>query len=65
MPCQEGVRAHDGSDLLEHSPPQVLRLGGQATALIVAEAQPARSELLAGARGSPSGDNRSPRTAAG
>src|SRR5712692_4935123 len=30
MPCQEGVRAHDSSDLLEHSPPQVLRLSGQA-----------------------------------
>jgi hypothetical protein len=47
MPCQEGVRAHDGSDLLEHSPPLGLRLGGQAKALIVGEAQPARSELLA------------------
>jgi hypothetical protein len=44
---QEGFRAHDGSDLLEHSPPQVLRLSGQANALIVGEAQPARSELLA------------------
>jgi hypothetical protein len=47
MPCQEGIRAHDGSDLLEHSPPQVLRFGGQANALIVGEAQSARSELLA------------------
>jgi hypothetical protein len=47
MPCQQGVRTHDGSDLPEHSPPQVLRLGGQANALIVGEAQPARSELLA------------------
>ena len=50
MPCQEGIRAHDGSDLLEHSPPHVLRLGGQANALIVGEAQSARSELLANTR---------------
>jgi hypothetical protein len=65
MPGQEGIRAHDGSDLLEHPPPQVLRLGGQANALIVGEAQPARSELLAEHAVSPSGDNRSPRAAAG
>ena len=44
---QQGVKSHDGSDLLEHSAPQVHRLGSQAKALIVGAAQPARSELLA------------------
>src|SRR6516165_1158023 len=44
MPCQERVRAHDGADFLEHAPPQVLRFGGQADALIVGEAQPTRAE---------------------
>jgi hypothetical protein len=39
--------AHNGPDLPEHSTPQVLRLGGQANALIVGEAQPIWSELLA------------------
>ena len=47
MPCQERVRAHDGADFLEHAPPQMLRFGGQADALIVGEAQPTRAELLA------------------
>jgi hypothetical protein len=47
MPRQERVRAHDSGDLLEHSPPQRLHLAGQANALIVGEAQPARAELLA------------------
>jgi len=44
---QQGVKSHDGSDLLEHSAPQVHRLGSQAKALIVGAAQPARPELLA------------------
>ena len=35
------------ADFLEHSPPQVLRFGGQPDALIVGEPQPTRAELLA------------------
>jgi hypothetical protein len=47
MPCEQGVRAHNGSDLLEHPPPEELCLGGQANALIIGEAQPAGAALLA------------------
>ena len=47
MPREQGVRAHNGSDLLEHPPPEELCLGGQANALIIGEAQPAGAALLA------------------
>ena len=46
MPREQGVRAHDRFDLLEHAAPQALRLGGQPNALVVGEPETARTELL-------------------
>ena len=47
MPREQGVRADNGADFPEHPPRQELSFGGQANALIVGEAQPARAELRA------------------
>src|SRR5262249_59915740 len=47
MPGEQGIRTHDGSDLPEHLSPQDFSFGGQATALIVGEAQPVWAELFA------------------
>src|SRR5262249_42628889 len=46
MPGEQGVRAHDGFELLEHAVPQTLRLGGQPNALVVGEPGTALTELL-------------------
>jgi hypothetical protein len=46
MPGEQGLRAHDGFELLEHAAPQALRLGGQPNALVVGEPETARTELL-------------------
>jgi hypothetical protein len=46
MPGEQGVGAHNGSDLAENSPTQILCLGGQSHTLIVGESQSSRSELL-------------------
>ena len=46
MPRQQRVGANDRDDVVEHSPRQSLRLGGQPNALIVGEAQSPRAELL-------------------
>jgi hypothetical protein len=46
MPGEQGVRAHDRSDLTERSATQLLRLGGQPNALVVGEPETPRPELL-------------------
>jgi hypothetical protein len=46
MPGEQGIRAHDGFELLEHAAPQALRLGAQPNALFVGEPGTARTELL-------------------
>ena len=46
MPGEQGVRAHEGFELLKHAAPQALRLGGQPNALVVVEPETARTELL-------------------
>ena len=46
VPREQGVRAHDGFDLLEHVAPHPLRLGGQPNALVVGEPEAARTELF-------------------
>ena len=46
MPGEQGIRAHDGFELLEHAAPQALRFGGQPNALVVGEPETARTELL-------------------
>jgi hypothetical protein len=47
MPREQGVRADNGADFPEHPSRQELGFGGQANALIVGEAPPARAELRA------------------
>jgi len=47
MPSQQGVRGHDGPQLLEHASAQYAGLRGQANPLIVGEPEPPRSQLLA------------------
>jgi hypothetical protein len=44
---EQGVRGHDGPQLLEHASAQYAGLRGQANPLIVGEPEPPRSQLLA------------------
>src|SRR4051812_33647678 len=46
MPGEQGVRAHDRSELLEHASADAFRLGGQADTLVVGEPETTRTELL-------------------
>jgi hypothetical protein len=46
VPREQGVRAHDGFDLLAHAAPHALRLGSQTDALGIGEPETTRTELL-------------------
>ena len=47
VPSQEGLRRNDRGDFAKQAPPEHLRLGRQAPALIVVQAEAFGSQLLA------------------
>ena len=47
VPREQGVRGHDGPELLQHASTECVGFGGQTEPLVVGEPEPPRSELLA------------------